>query len=153
MRAAFESLQRGKAQEAAVPLETMARRAKAPAGFLYWAGMARLKNGEADRGAALLSETADRFRNSWYGALAAAELSRMPAAVVTSSPKVGTPVTWNSEELPGPFKARLRQLLLAGFSDEAVEELKLAGNTTAALEARSLIEADQGDLRLSLIHI
>jgi soluble lytic murein transglycosylase len=77
----------------------------------------------------------------------------MPAAVVTSSPKVGTPVTWNTEELPGPFKARLRQLLLAGFSDEAVEELKLAGNTTAALEARSLIEADQGDLRSAIIYM
>lgn len=154
MRAAFESLRAGRAAEAAPPLETMARRAKSPAGFLYWAGMARLRNGEADRGAVLLSETADRFRNSWYGSLAAFELSRLPPGASTPVAKVsGVGFGWRSEELPGPMKARLRQLLLIGLDAEALDELKALGNTSPALEARALIEADRGELRNAIVYM
>ena len=132
----------------------MARRAKSPAGFLYWAGMARLRNGEADRGAVLLSETADRFRNSWYGSLAAFELSRLPPGASTPVAKVsGVGFGWRSEELPGPMKARLRQLLLIGLDAEALDELKALGNTSPALEARALIEADRGELRNAIVYM
>ncbi len=152
MRAAFESLRVGRAAEAAAPLETMARRAKSPAGFLYWAGMARLRNGEADRGAVLLNETADRFRNTWYGSLAASELSRLPKT--TAAAKVsGVGAAWPSEELPGPVKARLRQLLLVGFDAEAIDEIKALGPTSAAFEARALIEADRGELRNAIVYM
>jgi soluble lytic murein transglycosylase len=151
MRAAFESLRAGRAAEAAVPLETMARRAKSPAGFLYWAGMARLRNGEADKGAVLLGETADRFRNTWYGSLAANELSRLPKAPTSAARITSVPSGFRSEELPGELKARLRQLLLVGFHAEAIEEIKALGSTSAALEARALIEADRGELRNAIV--
>lgn len=154
MRAAFESLRAGRAAEAATPLETMARRAKSPAGFLYWAGMARLRNGETDRGAVLLSETADRFRNTWYGSLAAGELVRLPPSAASATTRVSSvPPAWRSEELPGPMKARLRQLLLVGFSAEAIDEIKALGSTSAALEARALIEADRGELRNAIVYM
>lgn len=154
MRAAFESLRVGRAAEAAAPLETMARRAKSPAGFLYWAGMARLRNGEADRGAVLLNETADRFRNTWYGSLAASELSRLPKTTATAAAKVSSVgAAWRSEELPGPMKARLRQLLLVGFNAEAIDEIKALGPTSAAFEARALIEADRGELRNAIVYM
>ena len=154
MRAAFESLRAGRAAEAALPLETMARRAKSPAGFLYWAGMARLRNGEADRGAVLLNETADRFRNTWYGSLAANELSRLPPSATASTAKVSSVgFGWRSEELPGAVKARLRQLLLVGFNAEAIDEIKTLGNTSPALEARALIEADRGELRNAIVYM
>jgi soluble lytic murein transglycosylase len=154
MRAAFESLRTGRAAEAATPLEAMARRAKSPAGFLYWAGMARLRNGETDRGAVLLSETAERFRNTWYGSLAAGELARLPPAAAGATARVSSvPSGWRSEELPGPMKARLRQLLLVGFSAEAIDEVKALGSTSAALEARALIEADRGELRNAIVYM
>jgi len=154
MRAAFDSLRSGRAAEAATPLETMARRAKSPAGFLYWAGMARLRNGETDRGAVLLGETADRFRNTWYGGLAARELARLPPSAATGVAKVSSVgFDWRSEELPGPIKARLRQLLLVGLHAEAIDEIKALGNTSAALEARALIEADRGELRNAIVYM
>lgn len=154
MRAAFDSLRAGRAAEAAAPLETMARRAKSPAGFLYWAGMARLRNGEPDRGAVLLGETAARFRNTWYGSLAAAELSRLPPSAAAGAAKVSSVgVDWRSEELPGEVRARLRQLLLVGFNAEAIDEIKALGNLSAALEARALIEADRGELRNAIVYM
>lgn len=154
MRAAFDSLRSGRPAEAAAPLETMARRAKSPAGFLYWAGMARLRNGETDRGAVLLVETADRFRNTWYGALAAGELALLPPSASTGAAKVsGVGFAWRSDELPGEVKARLRQLLLVGLNREAIDEIKALGNTSAALEARALIEADRGELRNAIIYM
>jgi soluble lytic murein transglycosylase len=153
MRAAFESLRAGRAAEAATPLETMARRAKSPAGFLYWAGMARIRNGEADKGSVLLSETADRFRNTWYGSLAANELARLPKAASAPARVSGIPPGFRSEELPGELKARLRQLLLVGFDAEAIEELKAQGQSSAALEARALIEADRGELRNAIVYM
>ena len=152
MRAAFDSLRTGRAKEAAEPLEAMARRARSPAGFLYWAGMARLRNGEADRAVALLKETAGRFKNHWYGFLASSELAQMKDAATDLAPLVETPRR-ESAELPGPFKARLRQMLLAGLDVEARDELRLLGNTAAALEARALIEADSGDLRTAIIYM
>lgn len=152
MRAAFESLRAGRAGEAAPPLETMARRAKSPAGFLYWAGMARLRNGETERGAILLSETAERFRNTWYGTLAAGELARLPSGASTPAARVSSLGSgWRSEELPGPMKARLRQLLLIGLDSEAIDELKALGASSAGLEARALIEADRGELRNAIV--
>jgi len=154
MRAAFESLRAGRAAEAAPPLETMARRAKSPAGFLYWAGMARLRNGETDRGAVLLSETALRFRNTWYGSLAASELARLLPATAAPATRVSSvPPAARPEELPGPMKARLRQLLLVGFNAEAIDEIKALGSASAALEARALIEADRGDLRSAIVYM
>ncbi|MBX7185303.1 MAG: transglycosylase SLT domain-containing protein [Vicinamibacteria bacterium] len=154
MRAAFESLRAGRAAEAAAPLETMARRAKSPAGFLYWAGMARVRNGETERGAVLLGETAERFRNTWYGSLAAGELARLPSPAAASAARVsGVASGWRSEELPGPLKARLRQLLLVGFNAEAIDEVKALGNVSAALEARALIEADRGELRNAIVYM
>lgn len=154
MRAAFESLRAGRAEEAAAPLETMARRAKNPAGFLYWAGMARLRNNEAGRGAVLLNETAERFRNTWYGNLAAGELSRLPTGASAPGARVsGLAPQWRSEELPGPMKARLRQLLLVGLDTEALDELKALGNESPALEARALIEADRGELRNAIVYM
>jgi soluble lytic murein transglycosylase len=130
----------------------MARRAKSPAGFLYWAGMARMRNGETDRGAVLLGETAERFRNTWYGSLAAGELARVPSPAAASATRVsGVASGWRSEELPGPLKARLRQLLLVGFNAEAIDEVKGLGNVSAALEARALIEADRGELRNAIV--
>lgn len=154
MRAAFESLRAGRAAEAALTLETMARRAKSPAGFLYWAGMARLRNGETDRGAVLLNETAERFRNTWYGRLAAVELSHLPKEATVTSAKVSSVGSgWRSEELPGDVKARLRQLLLVGLNAEAIDEIRALGNTSAALEARALIEADRGELRNAIVYM
>lgn len=149
MRAAFEALRSGRARDAAPPLETMARRAKSPAGFLYWAGMARLRNGETDRASTLLNETMQRFRNTWYGNLAASEVERLPALSGTRVTAVSAPVP--RSELPAPFRARLRELLLVGMSSEAIDELKTLGNTSAALEARAYIEADRGELRNAII--
>lgn len=154
MRAAFEALRAGRFTAAAVPLETMARRAKSPAGFLYWAGVARLRNGETDRAMVLFNETADRFRNSWYGTLAATELSRLPnGAAVTATRVAAVGASFPSQELPGPMKGRLRQLLLVGFGSEALDELRGLGNTSAALEARALIESDRGELRNAIIYM
>jgi soluble lytic murein transglycosylase len=154
MRAAFEALRAGRNGDAAPPLETMARRAKSPAGFLYWAGIARLRNGETGRGAVLLSETADRFRNTWYGTLAATEVARLPEGTSSSSTRVTNAFTGlRSQELPGPLKARLRQLLLVGFEGEALDELKSLGTLSGALEARALIESSRGELRNAIIYM
>jgi len=154
MRAAFEALRAGRSADAAQTLETMARRAKSPAGFLYWAGMARHKNGEVERAAVLLRETAERFRNTWYGLLAAGELARWPAEGSAGIPQVTSAGPgFRSDELPGPFKARLRHLLLAGLDAEAIDELKGFGATSAAMEARALIEADRGQLRNAIIYM
>lgn len=149
MRAAFEALRAGRARDAAPPLETMARRAKSPAGFLYWAGMARLRNGETDRASTLLHETMERFRNTWYGNLAADEVTRLEAPSATRVTAVSTPAV--RAELPPLVRARLRDLLLVGLSSEALDELKTLGSTSAALEARAYIEADRGELRNAII--
>ncbi len=156
MRAAFEALRAGRPKDAAEPLETMARRAKSPAGFLYWAGMARLRSGDTDRGGVLLNETADRFRNTWYGSLASAELSHLPAQGAGANGASVRTVSRAApqEDLPGPLQARLRQLLLIGFSAEALDELKSLGKGgSKALEARALIEADRGELRNAIIYM
>lgn len=154
MRAAFESLRAGRSADAAQTLEAMARRAKSPGGFLYWAGMARHRNGEAERAAVLLRETAERFRNTWYGSLAAAELSRWSADASIAIPQVtSVGAGFRSDDLPGPFKARLRQMLLAGLDAEAIDELKALGASSAAMEARALIEADRGQLRNAIIYM
>jgi len=154
MRSAFEALRAGRSAEAAAPLETMARRAKSPAGFLYWAGVARVRNGEKDRGAVLLSEAAERFRNSWYGALAEKELARLPGSASLNTPRVTAAATgWTEEELPGPFKARLRELLFVGLDSDALDELRGLGYTRAALEARALIEVSRGELRNAIIYM
>lgn len=151
MRAAFEALRTGRAADAAAPLETMARRAKSPAGFLYWAGMARLRNGETDRASTLLNETVDRFRNTWYGNLAVSEVGKLPAPSATRVAAAAPAAT--RSELPAPFRARLRDLLLVGMTSEAIDELKTLGNTSAALEARAYIEADRGELRNAIIYM
>ncbi len=156
MRAAFEALRAGRPKDAAEPLETMARRAKSPAGFLYWAGMARLRSGDTDRAAVLLNETADRFRNTWYGSLASAEVSHLPTGEARASGATVRTVSRATppEDLPGPLKARLRQLLLIGFAGEAIEELKpLAKGGSKALEARALIEANRGELRNAIVYM
>ncbi len=153
MRSAFEALRSGRPKDAAETLEVMARRAKAPAGFLYWAGIARLRNGEADRASVLLGEAADRFKNTWYGTLASGEASRLPAGSPSTTQVASVGFGWRQEELPGTLKARLRQLLLIGFDSEAIDELRSAGNTSAALEARALIEADRGNLRSAIIYM
>lgn len=154
MRSAFEALRSGRPADAAGPLETMARRAKYPAGFLYWAGMARVRNGEIQRGAVLLAETADRFRNTWYGSLAGRELARLPPAASASTAKVtATAAAGSDDDLPAPFKARLRELLLVGMDANALDELKVLGNSRPALEARALIEASRGELRNAIIYM
>jgi soluble lytic murein transglycosylase len=154
MRSAFEALRAGRAADAAGPLETMARRARYPAGFLYWAGIARSRNGETERSAVLLNEASERFRNSWYGTLAGAELARLPEGAALARAQVtGTEAGWSDEDLPGPFKARLRQLLLVGLDSDALAELKGLGNTRAVLEARALIEASRGELRNAIIYM
>jgi len=153
MRAAFDALRSGHPKDAAETLETMARRARSPAGFLYWAGMARLRNGEADRASVLLTEAADRFKNTWYGKLAAGEISRLPASTPSAAQVTSVGFGWRSEELPGDLKARLRQLLMIGLDGEAIDELKAVQNSSAALEARALIGADRGELRNAIIYM
>ena len=153
MRAAFEALRAGRSAEAAEPLEAMARRAKSPAGFLYWAGMARLKSGETERALTLLDETAMRFRNTWYGRLAQGEISRLGTTASPTARVGSTPAVVPSEDLSGPLRARLREMLLVGFDAEALDELKLLGNRTAALEARALIESNRGELRNAIIYM
>ncbi|MBK5255546.1 MAG: transglycosylase SLT domain-containing protein [Vicinamibacteria bacterium] len=155
MRSAFEALRAGRAADAAGPLETMARRAKSPAGFLYWAGIARLRNGDTDRSAVLLGETADRFRNGWYGTLAGTELAALRQGAALASARVtgAGGAVWRDEDLPGPFKTRLRQLLLVGLQVDALDELKGLGNTRPALEARALIEASRGELRNAIVYM
>ncbi len=153
MRAAFDALRSGQPKDAAETLETMARRARSPAGFLYWAGMARLKNGEADRASVLLTEAADRFKNTWYGKLAVGEISLLPAATPAATQVTSVGFGWRGEELPADLKARLRQLLMIGLDGEAIDELKAVGNTSPALEARALIEANRGELRNAIIYM
>lgn len=153
MRAAFEAIRSGRTADAAAPLETMARRARYPAGFLYWAGMARLRNGETERATVLLAETAHRFRNSWYGNLAEGELKKLPQAAAQTATVTGPDVSRPDEDLPGAFKARLRELLLVGLETDALDELRAMGNTRPALEARALIEASRGELRNAIIYM
>jgi len=154
MRAAFEALRAGHSEDAATTLETMARRARSPSGFLYWAGVARKRNGEVERASVLLSEAAERFSNTWYGALAKNELPGLPAVASTIQTEAQSTVPgFRREELPAPFKTRLRQLLLVGLDGEAMDELKTFGNTSSALEARALIEADRGQLRNAIIYM
>ncbi len=153
MRAAFEALREGRSKDAAEPLETMARRAKSPAGFLYWAGMARVKNAETERGLTLLNETAERFRNTWYGNLAAAEIGRLGSPGSPTTRMAGAPGVVQAETLSGPIRARLRELLLVGFDTQALDELKAVASSSAALEARALIEASRGELRNAIVYM
>lgn len=153
MRAAFEALRGGRARDAAAPLETMARRAKSPAGFLYWAGVARQRAGETDRAAVLLAEAADRYRNTWYGNLAGSGLEKL-GPVQAATPRVMSATAPPPRGALAPaVRGRLRELLLAGLDDEAIDELKDLGAASEAMEARALIEASRGQLRTAIVYM
>lgn len=150
LRAAFASVRQGRPAEAADVLEGMARRSRAPGGFLYWAGVARARTGDAGRAQALLAEAATRFRNSWYGMNAERALERLPDSETSVSLTFGE-APRAVEPIDAASAARVRQMLLSGLHEEALVELSVAPETAATWETRALIQADRGELRSAII--
>ncbi len=151
---AWADYRAGRYELAAQALERAARTStstNATAGFLYWAGRARLELGQSDHARELLAETVQRFKHGYYGALAAAAAKRLPP---TETPVVATfaaSADATGEEIAEPHATRLRQLLLVDRLDEARDELqKLPPNRTIQATI-AWIESRRGRLRPALV--
>ncbi len=140
-------------EAAAVTLESAAR-LRPPsaftAGFLYWAGRARMALDENDRARLLLGETVRRYKHLYHGLRAGEALARLGGtpqrrfALVSDGPPAEAP-------LPEPRATRARQLLLLERLDEAVDELRLLPDSSRAQATIAWIDWRRGRYRPALV--
>jgi soluble lytic murein transglycosylase len=121
-------------------------------GLLYWAGRAHLARGELDRARWLLLETVDRFKHSYHGLRARAQLSRLG---ITPAPPPTPPAEPGAEprpddSLPEHRMERLRQLLLIERLDEAAAELRRMGRSARVRGTLAWVEWRRGRFRTAI---
>ncbi len=116
------------------------------AGYLYWAGRAHQQLGRLPRARALYAEAVQRFKHAYHGQRAHEALLRLgapdeaPATLLAARPTA-------ADEIAEPHLTRLRQLLLAGRVDEALDELRALPAAPAALATIARLESRRGRLR------
>ncbi|HEY2432183.1 MAG TPA: transglycosylase SLT domain-containing protein [Vicinamibacterales bacterium] len=126
--------------------------------FLYWAGRAREKLGQAESAQARLRLVYTDYMNSYYGRLAGRHLPAVKAAVEpTQAVRVGyqdAGVAPPAPASPPPNAAIIRHLLAAGLYDTGLAELQFAQKawgTSPAIDATiAWIYHQKGDLRRAI---
>jgi soluble lytic murein transglycosylase len=143
---------RGRYEQAAARLEQGARQQPLTGftpGYLYWAARARLQLGQTARGAALLEETVQRFKNHYHGQRAQETLAGLPGPRSSAAPPAvmiavpGDP----RKEIPEKQLTHIRQLLLIDRFDEALTELQLLSPSPLVQGTIAWVEWRQGRLR------
>ena len=140
----------GRWREAAEAFETAARlrpTAGSSAGFLYWAARARQRLGETERAHGLLLETVRGFKHSYHG-LRAADALGLTANAATSFAE--SPLD-EAARLPEPHATRIRNLLLIGRSEEALEEIAEIKDNPQAQAMGAFFHWRQGRLRTAIM--
>jgi soluble lytic murein transglycosylase len=151
-RCGWADYRAGRYAAAADTLESAARLrppSSSTAGFLYWAGRARLALND-ERGRALLEEAVQRYKHSYHGLRAGEALAhlggpRTPRLAVLSD---GAPP---DPSLPEPRATRLRQLLLVERLDEAESELRLLPESSRTLATVAWIDWRRGRYRPAIV--
>jgi soluble lytic murein transglycosylase len=146
-------------EEAAQTLERAARRwpsSRHTPALLYWAGRAHAAAAHREQAAALFAETARRYKHSYHGMLAAADLARLPPlprapapelpAVDDEASAVATPA-----DLPEPTRTRVRQLLLVNRVEDAIDDLATVPASLAARVTTAWLEHRAGQLRPAIV--
>ena len=142
----------GRYDQAASALESTARTrppSSATAGLLYWAGRARIAQGDNERGRRLLEETVERYKNTYHGLRARDALARLGAPPVNRPAFLADPA--NAAPLPEPRASRLRALLLVDRLDEAAEELRLVPESPRGLATLAWIDWRRARLRPAIV--
>jgi soluble lytic murein transglycosylase len=140
----------GRWKQAAEAFENAARlrpTSSSSAGFLYWAGRARERLGEPERARGLFRETVRGFKHSYHGLRAAAALG-LPPDPATSFAE--SPLD-EAARLPEPHATRIRNLLLIGRSEEALEEIAAIKDNPQAQAMAAFFHWRQGRLRTAII--
>ncbi len=154
-RCGWADYRAGRFEAAATTLERAARLrppSGSTAGFLYWAGRARLALHEDERARRLFEETVQRFEHSYHGLRASDALkqlggSRRPRLALLPA---GAPT---DPPLPEPRGTRLRQLLLLERLEEAERELHLLPESSRVLATMAWIDWRQGRLRPAIVRM
>ncbi len=123
--------------------------------YLYWAGRAREKLGQAESAQARLRLVYTDYMNSYYGRLAGRRLPAVKTAAaqpVAAAYQAPAPAPAPAPVAPPPPTAPIvRQLLAAGLYDAALEELRYAQKawgTSPAIEATmAWTYHEKGELR------
>ncbi|MBN2371410.1 MAG: transglycosylase SLT domain-containing protein [Vicinamibacteria bacterium] len=127
---AWADFRHGRYDAAAQSFERAARvwpSERETAGFLYWAGRARIATGQTDRARDLFAETVRRFKHAYHGMKAREALGELPAPPTKSPapPAFVRPMAEDAAaDIPEPSRARVRQLVLINRHAEAIGELK-----------------------------
>jgi soluble lytic murein transglycosylase len=127
--------------------------------FLYWAGRARERLGQAEAAQARLRLVYTDYMNSYYGRLASRHLPNVKAAadqpqsvkVAYQDPPAAQPPAVSP---PPPNAPTIRYLLAAGLYDTGLSELQFAQKawgTSPAIEATmAWVYHEKGDLRRAI---
>ncbi len=129
LRVALADLREGRNDQAGQALEkaslTWSSTRDTPA-FLYWAGRARLTQGQTARARQIFEEAVARYKHTYHGMRAAEALGRMapPAKPGPQAPAlIGSNATSAQDDIPEAQRSRIRQLLWIERLDEAEAEL------------------------------
>jgi soluble lytic murein transglycosylase len=151
-RCGWADYRAGRYEAAATTLESCARLrppSSYTAGFLYWAGRARLALRD-ERGRMLLEEAVQRYAHSYHGLRAAEALAHLggPRSPRLSLSSSGAPPDL---PLPEPRATRLRQLLLIERLEEATLELRLLPDSSRTLATLAWIDWRRGRYRPAIV--
>jgi soluble lytic murein transglycosylase len=127
--------------------------------FLYWAGRAREKLGQAESAQARLRLVYTDYMNSYYGRLAGRRLPAVKASAA-ASPQPVNAAYQNAATAPPPVSppppnaAIIRHLLAAGLYDTGLAELQFAqkawGSTPAIEATMAWVYHEKGELRRAI---
>ncbi len=153
-RCGWADYRAGRYEAAAATLESAARLrppSSYTAGFLYWAGRARLAL-QDERARWLLEETVQRYKHSYHGLRALDALShlggpRSPRLVLLPDGEPSDP------RLPEPRGTRVRQLLLVERLDEAARELRLLPESSRTQATIAWIDWRRGRYRPAIFNM
>jgi soluble lytic murein transglycosylase len=149
-RVGWGDFRAGRYAEAAAALEGTARRrpnASVAAALLYWSGRSRLELGQADRARALFEETLRRFKHSYHGIRAREALSQLPAGTYVAQLEPSPSLLAAPPEIPEAETNRVRQLLLIGRYEDAIEELRSLPASAVVQATIAWVENKRGRLR------
>jgi soluble lytic murein transglycosylase len=149
-RVGWAEIRAGRYEEAAQILELAARGPStnsSSAGFLYWAGRARVALGQADRGRQRLQEAVLRFKHAYHGLKAAETLASLPPLSGNPPPGLAAPPPDPALPVGDPRLQRVQDLLLIDRRDEALAELETLPPSSLVQATIAWLEWRRGHFR------
>jgi soluble lytic murein transglycosylase len=153
-RVGWSEIRAARYEEAAQVLERGARASavnSSPAGFLYWAGRARLALGQTDRARQRFQEAVLRFKHTYHGLRATEALSSLPPVGQGPPPGLAAPPPDPALPAGDPKLGRVQDLLLIDRREEALAELGTFPSSTLVHATIAWLEWRRGRLRPAIM--